>query len=96
MYGQIEGKDKCGNCVDLDKTINNEVKPRAEIPVEYKHYSVYNDEIGQKVAAEKKIEEIPYIEKCKTAEDGAEKCDYITGFNRKDWENVGKKREEEF
>lgn len=96
MYGQIEGQDACGNCIDLDKTIKNEVKPRAEIPVEYKHYSVYDDQIGQKVAAERKIEEIPFVEHCKIAEDETKRCDTIVGFNKKDWANVGKHREEDF
>lgn len=96
MYGQIEGQDKCGNCVDLDKTMKNDVTPKAEIPVDYKHYSVYDHEIGKKVAAEKKIEEIPYIERCAVAEDQTKKCEVITGFNKDDWTKVGKQREEEF
>lgn len=94
MYGAVEGAQACGNCISLDKELKG--LTNTEIPIEYNHYSVYTDEIGKKVASEKNIEEIPYVEHCKVADDDTKKCDVVVGYNKKDWENVGKKREEEF
>lgn len=95
MYGETEGKDACHNCIGLDKDISEKIKT-PEIPVEYKHHSVYSDEIGRKIAEEKKLEEIPFVEHCVVAEDKTESCKTVTGYNPKDWEKTGKAREEEF
>jgi hypothetical protein len=96
MYGEISGENACGNCVALNDTISSEIIPKAEIPVEYKHYSVYDDTIGKQVAESRNITDIPYVEHCKVAEDQTKKCDTVIGFKKEDWNSVGKKREEEF
>lgn len=95
MYGETQGKDACHNCITLDKQVN-EIIPKAEVPIDYKHYSVYTDEIGKRVAEEVKLKEIPYVKHCKIAEDNTKKCDTVIGYDAKDWKDIGKKREEEF
>lgn len=92
MYGDIPN---CGNCASLDKKVNS-VIPKSEIPIEYKHYDVNNDKIGIEVAKKEKLDSIPYVKYCKITEDEKKHCDTITGFDEKDWNNLGKKREEDF
>ncbi len=96
MFGQIAGEDSCHNCVDLNKQMTEKVIPKATIPVDYKHYSVYNDEEGKKVAAAENIKDIPYVKHCKIAEDDTKQCDTVVGYDPDNWKNVGKPREEKF
>lgn len=96
MYGETEGEDACHNCVDLNKDITGRIEKGPEVPIDYKHYSINNDEIGRKIVEEKKLEEIPYVEHCKIAEDKTEKCETVIGYNPKKFADIGKAREEEF
>lgn len=95
MYGQIEGQDSCHNCISLNKDVTTKLD-KSEIPIDYKHHSVYDDEIGIKVSEEKNIKEIPYVNHCKVAEDNTEKCDVVIGYDKKYWDKVGTSREEDF
>jgi hypothetical protein len=96
MFGSIEGENSCHNCIDLNNQLNKEVIPKAEIPVEYKHHSVYDDEVGKEVAKVEKIKDIPYVKHCKIAEDEQKDCETIVGYDPNNWMNIGKARTEKF
>lgn len=95
MIGETQGKDACGNCIDLNADITSKI-PKAEIPINYEHHSVYTDPKGQEIAQKHKVEEIPYTEHCVIAEDDTKSCKTVVGYKPEEWAEIGKKREVEF
>lgn len=83
-------KDNCGHCKEGDEFFSTKA-PEAGAKYEYYHIETPK---GKEIAENVGIDDdgnvpLPSIEYCKSVKEGddvEEKCDYISGFNKKDWD----------
>jgi hypothetical protein len=83
--------DNCGHCKEGDSFFK-ENAPKADAKYEYYHIeSDKGKEIADNLdAGPKGSVPIPAIEYCKTIQEGdnkEEKCDYVEGFSKNDWDD---------
>ena len=83
--------DSCGHCAEGDKFFKENA---AKAGANYEYYHIESEK-GKQIA--ENLDEgpegsvpIPAIEYCKTIKDGddtEEKCDYVEGFSKSDWDS---------
>jgi hypothetical protein len=82
----MTGYDDCGACVNFESFVDNELKPKSDVPTSLTKI-IADTEEGKKIVADKKLRVVPYIEECLIPTDPNEKpeCREFKKFKKSDF-----------